>query len=80
MSLSLDALERRSPPMLTWLIAQYEPRLCDPALRKYVGPPRSHPNPNPNPHPNPKIPTPSLTLTHTLTLPYTGTWPSCSAV
>ena len=53
MSLSLDALERRSPPMLTWLIAQYEPRLCDPALRKYVGPPRSHPNPNPNPHPNP---------------------------
>lgn len=31
----LDALERRSPPMLTWLVAQYEARLRDPALRKY---------------------------------------------
>ena len=35
-TLSLDALERRSAPMLTWLVAQYEPRLCDPALLKYV--------------------------------------------
>ena len=35
-SLALDALERRSAPMLTWLVAQYEPRLRDPALHKYV--------------------------------------------
>ena len=34
--LLLDALERRSPPMLTWLVAQYEARLRDPALHKYV--------------------------------------------
>lgn len=34
--LLLDALDRRSPPMLTWLVAQYEARLRDPALHKYV--------------------------------------------
>ena len=34
--LLLDALDRRSPLMLTWLVAQYEARLRDPALHKYV--------------------------------------------
>ena len=34
--LLLDALDRRNPLMLTWLVAQYEARLRDPALHKYV--------------------------------------------
>ena len=34
--LVLLALERRAPAMLAWLVTQYEPRLRDPALRKYV--------------------------------------------
>ena len=32
----LDALDRHSPPMLSWFVAQYGARLRDPALHKYV--------------------------------------------